>query len=309
MGDASPNSLTIDPSGNWGVVYDEWDDQTNMIGIKYFNSGSPSPVTVVEYPMCTTFPCQPGEIEDLEGLKSARDVTGKLHVAYGIERGTTTETFYMYKGASSGWSTPVSIAALNDSPGSMTIDPSGNLEFVYDEWDDPVNMVRIKYFNSNFLSPITLIEYQQCWEGPSCPPGTIADLERITSSRDLTGKLHIAYGFESAVDYVDRTYYMYMDDTSVRADFTAQPTRGPGPLTVNFIDQSCGTITSWQWSFGDGETSNQQNPSHTFSKPGPYTVSLMVTGPSGSDTKAKTDFILVHVRTGMLGVLLLLCDD
>jgi hypothetical protein len=189
----------------------------------------------------------------------------------------------------------------------MTIDPAGNWELVYDSWDDQNNMVRIKYFNSGSPSPVTLIEYQTCWEGPSCPPGTIADFEAITSARDSTGKLHVAYGIESPVDYTDETYYMYMDGTSVGAGFTAQVTKGLAPLTVNFTDQSCGTITSWQWSFGDGDASNEQNPSHTFSKPGIYTMSLTVTGPSGSDTEIKTDFI--SVLAGIPWIQLLLLDD
>ena len=85
IGDASPGSLTIDPSKNWELVYDEWDDQNDMVRIKYYNSTSPNPVTIVEYPMCTSWPCPPGQVEDLEGLTGARDATGKLHVAYGRE--------------------------------------------------------------------------------------------------------------------------------------------------------------------------------------------------------------------------------
>ena len=303
--DDSPGSLTIDPGGNWEVVYDAWDDENNKVRIKYFNSGSPTPVTVVEYQVCFGGPCPPGTIDDLEGLTSARDSTGKLHVAHGIERGATTETFYMYKSASSAWSTPVSIAAIDDSPGSLTIDPSGNWEVVYRLWDDVNSKLRIKYFNSGSPTPVTVVEYPSCIV--NCQPGEVYDFEGVTSARDEAGKLHVTYTIESAVDYVDRTYYTYMDDTSVGADYTAQVTHGSVPLTVNFTDQSCGTITSWQWSFGDGAASNAQNPSHTFSKPGTYTVSLTVTGPGGSNTETKTDFISVHA--GLSGIPLLLLDD
>ena len=307
--DDTPGSLTIDPSGYWELVYDAWDDENDIVRIKYFNSGSGSPpVTVVEYQVCWVGPCPPGSIEDLEGITSARDATGKLHVAYGIESPVdyTDATFYMYKDAG-GWHTPPTpVTAIGDaSPGSLTIDPSGYWELVYDSWDDQNNTVRIKYYNSSSPGPVTVIEYQECWDGPSCPPGTIADLEGITSARDATGKLHVAYGFESAIDWVDATYYMHTDDTSVGADFTANVFSGKLPLTVNFTDQSCGTITSWQWNFGDGATSNEQNPSHTYSKPGTFTVSLTV---NGSDTETKPDYITVDV-TGMPGIPLLLLDD
>lgn len=45
-------------------------------------------------------------------------------------------------------------------------------------------------------------------------------------------------------------------------------------LVVTFSDQSSGTITDWLWDFGDGNTSTQQNPVHTYAAPGQYTVCL-----------------------------------
>ncbi len=77
------------------------------------------------------------------------------------------------------------------------------------------------------------------------------------------------------------------------ADFSATPTSGCAPLTVNFTDQSTGDIDSWSWDFGDGGTSSAQNPSYTYNTVGTYTVTLTVTGPGGSDTATKTDYITV----------------
>ena len=76
--------------------------------------------------------------------------------------------------------------------------------------------------------------------------------------------------------------------------FSASPTSGVEPLPVSFMDQSTGDITSWSWSFGDGEISTDQNPTHTYNTAGTYTVSLTVTGPGGSDTKTILDYILVQ---------------
>jgi PKD repeat protein len=50
-------------------------------------------------------------------------------------------------------------------------------------------------------------------------------------------------------------------------------------LTCSFTDQSTdpdGSVTSWSWSFGDNQTATQQNPSHTYSAGGTYTVTLTV---------------------------------
>jgi PKD repeat protein len=77
------------------------------------------------------------------------------------------------------------------------------------------------------------------------------------------------------------------------AEFSASPTVGPAPLAVTFTDASTGGITAWSWAFGDGGTSTAQHPSHTYSAPGTYTVSLTVTGPGGSDSEVKTNYITV----------------
>ena len=63
--------------------------------------------------------------------------------------------------------------------------------------------------------------------------------------------------------------------------FTASPTGGDAPLTVQFTDQthwSEGNIVGWYWQFGDGATSTQQNPAHTYSYTGnAYDVHLTTT--------------------------------
>jgi len=77
------------------------------------------------------------------------------------------------------------------------------------------------------------------------------------------------------------------------ADFTGSPTTGTVPLTVSFIDASADLPTSWSWSFGDGWTSTSQNPSHQYTIPGSYTVSLTATNGGGADSEIKSDYITV----------------
>jgi PKD repeat protein len=90
--------------------------------------------------------------------------------------------------------------------------------------------------------------------------------------------------------YINRTTTC----TAPTAAFTATPTQGQAPLTVNFTDQSTGgTITNWAWDFGDGGTSNVQNPSHIYTHAGTYQVTLTVSGPCGVDTETKLDFVVV----------------
>jgi len=74
----------------------------------------------------------------------------------------------------------------------------------------------------------------------------------------------------------------------------ADPQRADyAPLTVTFTDTSMGDITGWSWDFGDGSISSDQNPVHTYSKTGNYSVLLTVTGPAGNNTMDEPVFILV----------------
>lgn len=77
------------------------------------------------------------------------------------------------------------------------------------------------------------------------------------------------------------------------AHFRAEPLKGKAPLKVKFRGSSEGKVESWLWDFGDGTTSPEQSPTHTYVASGKYTVTLTVTGPGGSDTETKTDYINV----------------
>lgn len=68
------------------------------------------------------------------------------------------------------------------------------------------------------------------------------------------------------------------------ANYAINPKAGPAPLKVNFYNRSKGTIRNVQWSFGDGKFSTQNNPIHTFKKPGTYYIKLTVSGERETDT-------------------------
>lgn len=93
-----------------------------------------------------------------------------------------------------------------------------------------------------------------------------------------------------------RPSYIVVTEQMPIVKFRAEPTTGPAPLTVNFIDDSLpkGSITAWQWSFGDGASSTEPNPTHIYTEAGNYTVSLTVSDSDGrSDTLTRSDLIRV----------------
>lgn len=85
--------------------------------------------------------------------------------------------------------------------------------------------------------------------------------------------------------------------SSPTAEFSGIPTTGCAPVTVQFSDsstQGSNPITSWQWTFGTGAASNQQNPSFTYNNVGNNTVSLTVTDQNGcSDQVVKSNYVVV----------------
>ncbi|MCK9580972.1 MAG: PKD domain-containing protein [Methanoregula sp.] len=90
-----------------------------------------------------------------------------------------------------------------------------------------------------------------------------------------------------------RTKNMYITVKNIpRAEFEADKIRGGAPMNVQFTDKSTGLPTAWTWDFGDGASSTEQNPSHTYSSFGIYTVTLTATNNDGSDSVSKRDYII-----------------
>jgi PKD repeat protein len=79
------------------------------------------------------------------------------------------------------------------------------------------------------------------------------------------------------------------------ASFTAAATNGIAPLSVTFTDTSTGLISNWSWNFGDGGTTNLATNAvvHAYNTAGVYTVTEIVSGPGGSSTNTRPNYILV----------------
>jgi PKD repeat protein len=107
--------------------------------------------------------------------------------------------------------------------------------------------------------------------GESKGPFTNYNLTNITANSTITARFKVV---------------------SPLANFTANRTSGPAPLTVQFTDTSTGSPTVWFWNFGDGNTTNGvQHPVHTYLANGAYTVSLNATSAGGSNSTTKTKYI------------------
>ncbi len=82
------------------------------------------------------------------------------------------------------------------------------------------------------------------------------------------------------------------NNTSCIAQFAYHPSSPEDPNAVQFVDLSYGNLTSWNWSFGDGTGSNEQNPVHYYPTPGVYNACLTIGGPDCQSTWCEQ--VIVH---------------
>jgi PKD repeat protein len=102
-------------------------------------------------------------------------------------------------------------------------------------------------------------------------------------------------------------YVFVTSPNPIHANFVAVNKQGHSPLMVSFTDTSFinaditgyPTLNSWSWNFGDGITSDQQNPDHIYQNPGRYNVTLIVSNSVDSASKTKDFIVVVPVKSSV----------
>lgn len=138
------------------------------------------------------------------------------------------------------------------------------------------------------------------WATRSLVPGWTFNLSPfgVMDSRGVVrigDQFFVSDGYDSRATGDPLKYAVFVFDvegstgtpTGPAASFTASPTSGTAPLTVQFTDTSTGGPTSWRWDFGDGGTSTVQNPAHTYQVAGTYTATLTASNTDGSSTASR----------------------
>ena len=136
-------------------------------------------------------------------------------------------------------------------------------------------------------------------EGGPVYEGAFADwvLEEISLSDYLGETIKVRFRLQS--DGGVREDGFYFDDFKM---FYSEPPQGTAPIAsftpssfelcdgeeILFTDFSTEQPTDWNWDFGDGNSSNAQNPTHTFDAPGTYVITLEVTNAFGSNSTVQT---------------------
>lgn len=146
---------------------------------------------------------------------------------------------------------------------------------------------------TSFAAPIASGALALIWSArPELSP---ADVERILkqSSTDIG-----APGIDDQFGYgrVELLAAITRDGRTVpHAEFAAPETSGQSPLAVRFRDTSTGVPTNFLWSFGDGATSTERNPVHTYTSSGSFDVTLSVSNALGTHATTHAGFVLVDI--------------
>ena len=101
-----------------------------------------------------------------------------------------------------------------------------------------------------------------------------------------------------ADSYLDQLVNIFENNGMVVVDFRANSIFASTELPITFTDLSTINSTSWQWDFGDGNTSSDQNPTHIYETEGVYTVSLTSSNDILNFTKTRNDYITVYNYDG-----------
>ncbi|MFN5134593.1 MAG: PKD domain-containing protein [Chitinophagaceae bacterium] len=144
----------------------------------------------------------------------------------------------------------------------------------------------ISFINQSTPAPVSSV-----WTfGDATSSSLINPIKIYTSTGNYTVKVINRY-----TNCVDSATHAITINPKPTAAFTSTDSIScKAPHTVNFQNQSTGAV-SWSWNFGDGGTSLAQNPSHTYTAIGSYTVRLIITNSFGcTDTIIKTNFVRIE---------------
>lgn len=135
------------------------------------------------------------------------------------------------------------------------------------------------------------------WSGPGGWTSTQQNPTRPNSTLAMAGTYTCTISLSGQTSSTDTQVAIYANPTAnftLPTAYAGVPTQFTSTSTTSPAGQ---TITSYLWNFGDGQTSTQQNPTHTYATPGNYNVSLTVA--CGHNTCTDTKTLALAVQSSM----------
>ena len=173
----------------------------------------------------------------------------------------------------------------NNTDGSITISPTGassvTLQFKSFDFELDYDYLKI-YDGANIYAPLI-----GSYTGNSLPnSGQITSTTGSITIRQITDEAMQKTGYELI-------FFCNQSNTAPLSNFYALSQESCNGV-VSFNDMSRNAPDNWLWNFGDGNTSTDQNPSHSYLENGVYTVKLISWNAYGSDSFTREDYIDVQ---------------
>jgi PKD repeat protein len=135
--------------------------------------------------------------------------------------------------------------------------------------------------------------------------GTTSTVRNATHTFQTTGTFTVTLSVSNQWETKTTTRTVTVI-SPLRAGFSAATSGGGGldaPRAVQFTDTSIGSPTSWSWNFGDGTAVvTTQNPIHTYTSAGTYTVTLTISNQYGSDSTSETVSVITSKNHTISGI-------
>ena len=285
--DSDDNSAVIAFAGKVGVF---WSNQTN--GTDYFavHGDSDSDTTWTG----ETALSGPSMADDHINLKT--DSNGRVYAAVKTSRGGSSDPLVMLlvRGTSGSWtSTTVGLKRDHHTRAIVELDEVDQTIHVFATSPESGGSIYEK------TSPMGSLSFPS-GKGTLVMEDASGELNNSTSTKQNVSP---ATGLVVLASSGQRVYFhQYFSlggggggGSSPTGAFSATPTSGAAPLSVQFTDASSGGPTAWQWDFQNDGTidSTQQNPTFAYTSPGSYSVKLTVSNVSGDDSLVKSGYITV----------------
>lgn len=258
---------SIEMSGNANVVVNPLPTQYDVVGGGSYCEGE-NGVAVLLYSSDTNVAYQ----LKVDGTNTGTPKNGTgLAIEFGLQKqpGIYTVEAINTKTSCKSTMTGSKTVTRNPIPSKPVITKSGN------ELTSSANTGNQWYLNQQLITNATAKTYS---------PTTSGKYSVVVTDKGCPSQMS---------DLIDVT----INSDKLTAGFNADPTTGTAPLLVTFTDASTGKPKTWSWDFGDSQTSTIQNPTHTYTKAGSYTVTLIVSDGTTNDTKTKAAFIVVEEQS------------
>ncbi|MBF0452147.1 MAG: carboxypeptidase regulatory-like domain-containing protein [Candidatus Magnetomorum sp.] len=172
---------------------------------------------------------------------------------------------------------------------------TGQIDFTISDIDNPVNQLTVNALSDN----LAIVQTDQIILQGTNSQRTIEILPKTNTFGTVNISLIVSDGEKTSTESFMLTVHAQpFASIGIAENYSRMAAT---PMSVVFTPTNAThEITSWLWDFGDGETSTEQHPEHTYflnsraDNPSKYTVSLMVSGPGGESSEIQKDFIWVN---------------